>query len=425
MNYKKKVLDNGLRVIVVPMKGAPSVTVLALVETGSKYESKKESGLAHFLEHMFFKGTNRRPTAMDIAKEFDSMGAQNNAFTGQEYTGYWAKAHSKNLDNILDIISDIYLNATFPSAEIEKEKGVIVEEINMYEDLPHRNVFDVYADLLYGDTPAGRPIVGSRENVRSFTREDFINYKKAHYISHATTVVVSGDVGNEDEIFEKVDKYFKGIEEGEKKDKEKGELPQTAPRLKLKYKDTDQTHLVIGVKTFDLYDKRSVTLKVLNTIVGGGMSSRLFQKMREELGICYYVRAGLDEQTDRGSFAVSAGVDSKRLPEAVQAILDELVAIRDTEVDSLELRKAKDYMIGNMYLGLESSDALADFYGFQEVLREEIKTPSEIEKEIEAVTAHDIQKVAREVLKTEFLNMAIIGKYTEKDMEPVKQILSL
>jgi predicted Zn-dependent peptidase len=422
MNYKKKVLKNGLRIIAVPIKNSPSVTVMSLIEAGSKYENKQNNGISHFLEHMCFKGTEKRPKAIDISREFDSMGAQNNAFTSQEVTGYWAKAHNKHTDKILDIISDMYLHPTFPAADLETEKGVIVEEINMYEDLPNRLVHEVFDELLYGDQPAGWSVAGTKENVKSFKRDDFINYRKDNYVSSATTVVVSGDI-DEADIFKKVSRAFAEMPTTKKASKKKVLEKQNEPAIKLRYKETDQTHLVIGVRSFNLYDKRAPALRLLSIVLGGGMSSRLFQKMREELGICYYVRSHTDELSDHGNFAVSAGVDSSRVEQGIKGILEEMIKIRDEKIPESELRKAKDYLIGNMYLGLESSDAQANFFGFQEILKEKIKTPKEVEKEIEKITAQDIAKVAKEVIQNKKLNLAIIGKY--KDVSRFKNILKV
>jgi predicted Zn-dependent peptidase len=422
MNYKKKTLKNGLRIVVVPIKNAPSVTVMSLIEAGSKYENKQNNGISHFLEHMYFKGTEKRPKSIDISREFDSLGAEHNAFTSQEVTGYWAKAHKKHTDKLLDIISDMYLRPTFPANDLETEKGVIVEEINMYEDLPQRLVHEVFDELLYGNQPAGWSIAGTKENVRSFKRDDFINYRKNHYVSSATTIVIAGDV-DEKEIFKKVEKAFVEMPTGKKTDKKKVAEKQSGPAVATRFKETDQTHLVIGVRAFDIYDKRMSALRLLSAVLGGGMSSRLFQKMREELGICYYVRSGINEFTDHGTFVVSAGVDSSRVEQGIKGILDEMKRIRDEKIPETELRKAKDYIIGNMYLGLESSDELANFFGSQEILKEKIKTPKEVEAEMEKITAADISKVAAEIITNKGLNMAIIGKY--KDAVKFKNILKV
>lgn len=422
MDYKKKVLKNGLRIMVVPIKGAPSVTVMSLIEAGSKYEKKENNGISHFLEHMCFKGTEKRKNVSDIAKEFDMLGAQNNAFTSTEVTGYWGKAHPKHTEKMLDLIADMYINPTFPEKDLEIEKGVIVEEINMYEDLPQRLVYEVFDELLYGDQPAGWSVAGTKENVRRFNRNDFINYRKQHYVASATTIVVAGDVEAKD-IFKKTEKYFAEIPTTKKTNKKKVVEKQSEPQVKLRFKETDQTHLILGFRAFSMYDKRMPALEVLSHILGKGMSSRLFQKMRDEMGICYYVRANINDLTDHGSFFVSAGVDSNRVEEGINGILSELRKIRNEKVPSDELRKAKDHLIGNMYLGLESSDSLAQFYGFQEIFKKKIKKPKEIVKEIEKITADDIQKVAKEIIQNKKLNLAIVGKY--KNEERFRKILKI
>ena len=413
MKYTKTKLKNGLRVITIPMKDNPTVTVLVLVETGSKYETKAKNGISHFLEHMCFKGTAMRPSAHAISAELDGLGSQYNAFTGQEYTGYYAKSDAKHFKKIFDIVSDIYLNSTFPEAEMQKEKGVIVEEINMYEDMPHRHVQDLFMGLLYGDQPAGWNIAGTRENVRAMTREDFVSYKKAHYVPKATTVIVAGKV-KEKEVEREIARVFGALKSTAKSAKVKTKDVQTKPHVLAQYKKTDQTHLMLGVRTFDTYDKRNATLSVLATILGGGMSSRLFIKLREELGVAYYVRASNDNFTDHGFFDITAGVSNDRVQEVVTEILSECKKFRTDLVMPAELNKAKEYMVGNMKLELESSDAWTNFYGGQEVLRKKIRTPEEIERRIRKVTAADIQKVAQEIFTDKNLNLALIGPFEDK-----------
>ena len=422
MNYKKKILKNGLRIVAIPIKNAPSVTVMSLIEAGSKYENKENNGISHFLEHMCFKGTDKRPKAIDISKEFDAMGAQNNAFTSQEFTGYWGKAHPKHTDKLIDLISDMYLNPTLPADDLEREKGVIIEEINMYEDLPNRNVHEVWDELLYGDQPAGWSVLGPRENIKSFNRDTFVNYRKKLYVAKATAIIIAGDI-DATAIFKKIEKAFAGAPTGNKGKKRKVIEKQTGSAIKIKYKDTDQTHLIIGFRAFNLRDKRTPILKIIAGILGSGMSSRLFQKMREELGICYYVKSFANQLTDHGTLMVTAGVDSTRVEQGINGILEEIKKMRDEKVSPAELRKAKDYLIGNMYLGLESSDSLTEFYGMQEILNEKIKTPKEMEKEIEKITASDIAKVAKSIIKNDGLNMAIVGKY--KDENRFKNILKV
>ncbi|MES2315470.1 MAG: pitrilysin family protein [Patescibacteria group bacterium] len=414
MKFSKKVLNNGLRVITIPMKDNPTVTVLVLVEAGSKYEEKKLNGISHFLEHMCFKGTIKRPKAIDISKELDSLGSQYNAFTAQEYTGYYAKSASRHFKQILDVVSDIYLNSTFPEAEMQKEKGVIIEEINMYEDMPQRHVQDLFMKLLYGDQPAGWNIAGEKANILKMKREDFTLYKGQHYLPGATTLVVAGHI-NKNEVLREVKKIFGHLAPGVKGGKLKVKEKQLQSAALVKYKKTDQTHFVLGVRTFDLFNKKDPALLVLSSILGGGMSSRLFQKLREEMGVGYYVRAYNDVYTDHGFLEISAGVDNKRIEEVIKAVLAECKKLTKVKVDEEELNKVKEYLIGNMKLSLESSDDIANFYGGQELLKRELKTSDEKAEELRKVTATQVQSLAKEIFKNNKLNLALIGPFQNKE----------
>ena len=413
MKFTKQILHNGLRIITVPMKDNPTVTVLVLVETGSKYETKNKNGLSHFLEHMCFKGTVKRLKAIDISKELDALGSQYNAFTAQEYTGYYAKSDAKHFSQIFDIVTDIYLNSTFPETEMEKEKGVIIEEINMYEDMPNRHVQDLMMELLYGDQPAGWNIAGEKKNILNMERSDFVRYKKAHYLPQATTIVIAGKV-NEKEVIKEVKKVFDKIPRGKKAQKLKVKENQAKPEILVKFKKTDQTHFVLGVRSLNLFDKKNVTLSVLAGVLGGGMSSRLFQKLREEMGVGYYVRAYNDAYTDHGFFQVSAGVDNKRIYEVVKAVLGECRKLEREKIDPEELNKVKECLIGNMKLSLESSDDIANFYGGQELLQKKIKNGEEKANEIRKVTAREVQMLAKNLFQNNKLNLALIGPFKDK-----------
>ncbi|OGI62742.1 hypothetical protein A2818_01695 [Candidatus Nomurabacteria bacterium RIFCSPHIGHO2_01_FULL_40_12] len=413
MKFSKKVLKNGLRVVTIPMKDNPTVTVLVLVEAGSKYETKKINGISHFLEHMCFKGTVQRPKAIDISKELDALGSQYNAFTAQEYTGYYAKSDAKHFRKIFNVVSDIYLNSTFPETEMDKEKGVIIEEINMYEDMPQRHVQDLMMKLLYGDTPAGWNIAGEKKNILHMKRDNFVKYKKEHYLPEATVLVVAGQV-SEHHVLKEVKRVFEAIPRGRKTGKVKVKQKQRHPQALVKWKKTDQTHFVLSVRSYDFFNKKSPTLSVLGGILGGGMSSRLFQKLREEMGVGYYVRAFNDAFTDHGFFQVSAGVDNKRINEVIQAVLEECRKLKNFKVNDEELNKVKECLIGNMKLSLESSDDIANFYGSQELLKRELKNIEEKAKEIRKVTASQIQNLAKDIFKNKRLNLALIGPFREK-----------
>ena len=410
---KKKVYKNGLRVVTVPMKDNPTVTVLVLVGTGSDYERKDVNGISHFLEHMCFKGTTKRPSVQVIAHELDALGCQYNAFTGSEYTGYYAKGDPKNFKQMFDIATDIYLNSTFPETEMEKEKGVIVEEINMYEDMPASHVQDLFTEVLYGDQPAGRSTLGTKDNIYKMVRDDFVKYKKTHYVAENTVVIVAGNITNE-EVYKEVNKYFKDVPLSKSGKKTKTKDTQDKPNVLTKYKETDQTHFVLGVRSFDVFDKRNVSIAMLSYVLGAGMSSRLFTKLREEMGVAYYVRASNQASLDHGSFQISAGVSNERTVEVIKEILKECNLLIKEKVSDKELDKVKSLIIGNTKMSLEATDDIANFYGGQELIKKEIKTLEEKIKEIKKVTPEDIQKMAKLIFKSKNLNLAIIGPYKDK-----------
>ncbi|TRZ64243.1 MAG: insulinase family protein [Spirochaetia bacterium] len=411
--HKKITLKNNLRVISVPMADALTTTVLILVEAGSEYETRKNNGISHFLEHMCFKGTEKRPSSLGITSELDAIGAAYNAFTSNQYTGYYAKAQPKHFDEILDVVSDIYLNPVFDQREIEKERGVIVEEINMHEDLPMRRVQEFFTNLLYGDQPAGWDITGKKEIIRRISKNDFIEYQKSHYLGKSTIVVVAGNF-NEKEAVKKIESAFSGIRTGKKIQKLKTVEIQKSPRIFLKTKETDQAHLVVGVRAFDIFDKRKYAIDLLADILGGGMSSRLFQKIREEMGAAYYLRAEADLLSDHGFLTASAGVDNNKVNEVTKAIIEEFERLAKEPVKKEELQRVKDRCVGGLIMGLETSDQLAGFYGGQEVITEKIVSPEETIKKIQAVKVEEISAVAKDIFKSNKLNLALIGPFKEK-----------
>lgn len=423
MHFNQTKLNNGLRIVTVPMADNPAVTVLVMVETGSKYETKEINGLSHFLEHMVFKGTPKRPTSMDISKELESLGAHYNAFTSQEFTGYYAKVSKQHTDTALDVVSDIYLNPLLDSKEIEKEKGVIVEEIRMYKDMPHRQIHDLYMALVYGDQPAGWKIAGTEDNVKSFKRDDFLKYRSEHYVAERTIVVVSGAI-DEKEIVEKIEKSFKDIPNTKSLDKVKVDDTQDKPRLLLQYKETDQAHLILGVRTFDSKSKYDETLTVLATLLGGGMSSRLFHKLRDEMGVGYYIHASHDSYTDHGLFNISAGVDTKRIEEVVGVLIDECKKIINEDITDSELKKVKDYISGSFVLGLETSDSRAEYVAANLIMKGKIESPDEQISKINSVTVNDIKELAKKIFVDEKLNLAIIGPYKDEDRAKFEKLLT-
>lgn len=414
MLHNKLKLDNGLKIITIPEDDSLAVTILILVEAGSKYESKEIAGLSHFLEHMCFKGTKNRPKAIDISGELDSIGAQYNAFTGHEFTGYYAKVIPDHFDKALDIVSDIYLNQLFNDAEIEKEKGVIIEEINMYEDLPQQKAQELIMESLYGAQPAGRSIAGGKETVRNLKKDNFLDYRSKHYVSSATTVVVAGNFSEKD-VVEKIKYKFAGISTGQKFGKEPVIENQKSPNIVFKKKDTDQTHLVLAVRSFDAKDERNYAVEVLSQILGGGMSSRLFQRIREEMGAAYYVRSGNNPFTDHGFFEAFAGADNTKAVLVLEAIVLEMKKMKESLVDDKELERAKESLLGGLFLGLETSDSVANFYGGQEVVRGSILDPNQYAEKIRKVTAEEVLSVARDIFKKENLNFSFVGPFESGD----------
>jgi predicted Zn-dependent peptidase len=422
--YKKTTLENGLRIITIPIENANSITVLILVGTGSKYETKDINGISHFLEHMFFKGTEKRPTTLNISETLDSVGGEYNAFTSKEVTGFWAKVDKRHSDVALDWISDMFLNSKFDEVEMNREKGVIIEEVNMYLDTPTAYIGDLWEGLLYGDQPAGWRVIGEKENILSFNREKVLDYYRSHYSSSNVIVCVAGAMVTE-EMEEKIKNYFKDIKKSQEGTKIKAIEKQSEPGILLHYKKTDQTHFCLGVRAYDLFDERRYALALLSVILGGNMSSRLFIKVRERNGLAYSIHTSVDNATDTGYLVTQAGIDHKNLEKSVELILQEYKDLKDNKITEKELQKAKDYLKGITSLSLDSSDSQASFYGIQELLEKNILTPEEKFKKIDAVTVDDIKKIAEDIFMPEKLNLAIIGPYEEKDSDNLKKLLKL
>ncbi|HRN95907.1 MAG TPA: pitrilysin family protein [Candidatus Levybacteria bacterium] len=422
MRYQNTVLKNGLRLITIPVEEVQSVTTLVLVGAGSRYEERKNNGISHFLEHMAFKGTKKRPSAIEISSIIDGMGAESNAFTSKEYTGYYIKSAADKVDVALDLLSDMLINLELDQNEIDKERGVIIEEINMYEDTPARKIGDVIEELLYGDVPLGWDIAGTKEVIRSVNRQDFVDYMKKWYSTDNMVLVVAGKI-DPVEIEKKAEKYFAGLTKWEIGTFKKVVEKQTKPALKLVHKATEQAHFALAVRSAGLlnYEDR-YPLAILASVLGGGMSSRLFSEVREKRGLAYYVRAYADRYLDTGYFAAFAGVDKTRIDEAITVVLDEFKKVVKTgEITDKEVKKAKEYNKGHFVLGLEDTQSVATFFGMNQILEKKIKTPEDSLASIEAVTRDDVERVAKKYLDTKAFNLAIIGDF--KDEERFKKLI--
>jgi len=426
--YKKIKLDNGLRVITVPMENANSITVLILVGAGSKYETKDINGISHFLEHMFFKGTTKRPNTLRISETLDSVGGEYNAFTSKEVTGFWAKVDKRHADVALDWISDIFLNSKFDEKEMEKEKGVIIEEVNMYLDTPTAYIGDLWENILYGDQPAGWKVIGEKENILSFNRKKVVDYYQSHYSSSNVIVCAAGTIGKDME--EKIKNHFKNAKQGQSSQKIRTKEVQKKPEILLHNKKTDQTHFCLGVRAYNLFDERRYALTLLAIILGGNMSSRLFIKVRERNGLAYSIHTSADNSTDAGYLVTQAGIDHKNLEKSIKLILQEYKSMKNQpagskKITEKELQKAKDYLKGTTSLSLDSSDSQASFYGVQELLGKNILTPEEKFERVDKVSVDDIKKIAEDIFVPEKLNLAVIGPVEEKDSDKLKKLLKL
>jgi predicted Zn-dependent peptidase len=413
--YKIEKLPNRLEVITAPTPGTKTVTVLVMVATGSRFENKEASGISHFLEHMFFKGTVKRPTTLAISSELDRVGGEFNAFTGKEYTGFYVKVEASQLELALNILSDVLLNSKFETQEIEREKGVIIEELNMYLDNPLYYVEDLFESCLYGDTPAGRDTIGERETILKFNRRSLLAYLSHQYSAGETVVCLSGKFMPEAVFM--VKKYFSKFSNKNYRDKLKTIDTQDRPNLKFHFKTTDQAHLSLGVRAPSFAQDDELITKIISIILGGTMSSRLFTELREKRGLAYYVRTHNEPYTDSGYLTTQAGVPIKKLGLAIKIILDGYAKLAGETVRAEELNRVKQYLIGRNAIHLESSDNLANWYGRQAILLKEQKTGGEIltpEKYytgIKKITAKDISRVAKKIFLTKHLNLAVIGPY--------------
>lgn len=420
--FSKKTFSNGVRLITAPLPSSETATIIVMFATGSRYETEEINGMSHFLEHMFFKGTQKRPTSLDITKELDGLGAEFNAFTSKDHTAYYIKVAHQHLPVAIDVVSDMLLNSKFDAEELEKEKGVIVEEINMYEDNPLMYIHDIFEEEMYKGDKLGWLIAGSRETVRATTQESMVNYKNTHYRGDNTVVVVAGKLPTDIEA--QVEQAFAPLE-GEAKENafgyERYALEQTEPRLRVMYRKAEQAQIGLGFPGYAYGHKDLAAAKVLATILGGNMSSRLFMEVREARGLAYMVRAGTSEYQDIGNFMVQAGLEKSRIGEAIEVIKEQLQDLKDNAIDENELQRAKDYMKGKTSIALEDSSSLAQWYARKESLENTLETPEDRFAKIDAVTVEDVQRVANELFDFNKLTLAVIGPY-EDDSELKKLI---
>lgn len=458
-------LKNGLTVILIDTEAFPSLTTLLLVGAGSRYENTKNNGIAHFFEHMAFKGSKKFPDSFTIASVIEGAGGVFNAFTSKDHTGYWIKSTVEHFERVVGVLSDMIIHPLLDREEIEREKGVITEEINMYEDMPQRKVGEIYESLLYAGHPLGYDIAGQKETVAQFNQSTFRDYMQELYHPKNAVLVVAGGLNkvksasarqrrdgsqssqgpaigvNEipyagkskikssqlthfqyslqvDRYLEIIEKKFGDWTNGKKTDFERIEENQEKPQIHLVHKKTEQVHFCIGFRAFSFFDRRKYALSVLMAMLGGGMSSRLFIEVRERRGLCYYVGTSRELYHDAGTLVTQAGVsvNESKVKQAIEIILKEHRAITQGNIKDGELERAKELIKGRFILSLEDSSHVASFYGTQKILENDIHSPQRLIQAIEKITKEDIVSVASDIIRNERLNMAMIGPFDRKEV---------
>ncbi|MDP2684297.1 MAG: pitrilysin family protein [bacterium] len=408
--YKLYKIKNGLRVLLAPMTETKAVTVLVLTKVGSRYETKDINGVSHFVEHLMFKGTKKRPTTLSISKELDSIGAEYNAFTVKDHTGYYIKARADKKELALEMLSDILFNSKFEAREIDRERGVIVEEINMYEDNPMMYMEDLFEQTVFGDHPLGWNIAGPKDVIRKVSRAKIFNYYKKYYQPANMLVVVAGLIDNS--TLDLVKKYFSKQSVGKfTNNYKKATALQNKSQIQIMKKQTEQAQMALGFPAYSFMNEKLYALYLMSIILGGNMSSRLFTAIREKKGLCYFIRASVNAYQDIGTLMIQAGLDKSRLHSAILEILKELKKLKDSGVTKQELRKAKDYLEGKLTLKLETSDDVASWLAKQELLENRIISPAKLMAKLEKVSLQDIKKVANDIITTNKLNLSLIGPF--------------
>lgn len=422
--YKFNKLQNGINLITVSVDSVDTVNVIVYFPVGSRYEEKEYNGISHFIEHMMFKGTEKRENAYVLSTELDSMGAEFNAYTAKDMTAFYIKSSKDYLKQNIEILGDMLCNSKFDINEINKERGVIIQEARKYEDLPEIYVEDLFEELVFGkDDELGQLIIGTEENINNFTREQFLKYKNTHYYGDNAYVCVTGNF-NEQEVIKLIennfvfnDNCFEKLDNKKaellRNNKIKKEIKQENIKIKVVYKDIEQAHLKLGFPAFSYFDEKVYALNIVSAAFGGCMSSRLFTEVREKEGLCYNIHSSVDRYQDCGLFSINSGLDKDRIYDAIEIIKKELIKLRDNGITEDEMRKAKSILTGRMDVALEDTSNLAEFYGRNYLLQNNIITPEEKKNFINKVTLEEINDIIKEVIDFKKINLAIIGPYKD------------
>jgi len=411
--YNKTVLDNGLRVITSTMPHSRSISIAFIAGAGSCYENQDEAGISHFSEHLYFKGTQRRPTAKEISQDIEGIGGIINGGTDKEATIFWCKVASSHFSIALDVLSDLLLNSRFDAEDMEKERQVIIEEINMNLDLPQHRVGMLIDELLWPQQPLGREVIGDKETVTSTTREQLLSYIAHRYVPNNIVISIAGDIQHE-QALSQIEPLLGKWSAGKLSTNYITDDKQTNPRLRIESKDGKQAHLCLAVHGFPRSHPQRFILDLLNIVLGGGMSSRLFTEIREHKGLAYDIHSYVEHFLNSGSFTVYAGVDPKKLKTAIVAIIEELSKLKQ-EITSNELTRAKELSKGRLQLRLEDSQNMALWLGGQELLTQQILDIDEVISIVDAITTSDLKQVAEELLANEKLSLAIVGPVKKEE----------
>ena len=411
--HKKTTLKNGLRVLTERLDSTKAVTVLILVKAGSRCETERIRGISHFLEHMFFKGAEKYKNTREVSEAIDTVGGEFNAFTGKEYAGYYVKVAADNVEIACDVLADMLINSKFDQEEIEKERGVIMEEYNMYQDTPMYQIGWNFERLVFGDQPLGWDQIGTKELINSVMHDDFVKYNQELYAPSNTVISIVGNIEHK-EASDLVAKYFK-MKEREKAYEFKAlDLSLNGARVSLREKKTEQAHIAVGFPGYAEGHPDHWAKKLLAVILGGNMSSRMFLGVREAKGLSYYIHTTTDNYADGGAIVTNAGVDLKRIDEAISGVIEQYGIVRDEDVSEAELKKSKSYLKGKMVLSLEDCEEYSHLLAKYELLRGGAKDPEEIYRLIDAVTVADIRRVAEDLFVEEKMKVAVIGPYADE-----------
>lgn len=413
--YTKKVLTNGLTLLLVPIDTAASITMSIFVKAGSRYEEEPQNGLSHFLEHLHFKGSKNFPSAKKLSEVVDSIGGEFNANTGKEHTQYFIRAAHEHMDLVFGVLTDMLQNPLFNEKEIDRERGVIIEEINMYKDTPQFATEALFEETLWPNQPLGRDIAGTADVISTVRKKDILDYREKYYVPGNTIIAVSGKF-DADKLEDLVQKNWANLPNKKHGSYKPVVIKQNKPAVSLQTKTTEQAYMNVGFQGYSYKNKNNQALRLLSAVLGGGMSSRLFLRIRERLGLAYYVSTTYNNYLDAGSFLVSSGLKVKSTPQALEIILEELRKVRDKGVSKAELGKAKEYIKGKIALAMEDPHDKLEWYLGQEAFMGRIRTVKQAFEELEKVNLEQVHAVAQDLIKNECLNLAIVGPFEDKSI---------